>query len=72
MCRENNIMVSALVTGRGYTKYDLSLIDDDESVRKQVVQFVKKYVVVAESLRSGVIIGCIRGNLPFSAGREGQ
>jgi sugar phosphate isomerase/epimerase len=66
-CRENKISVSALATGRGYTKYGLSLIDDDESLRKQAVRFVKKYVVVAEALRSCVIIGCIRGNLPAVA-----
>jgi sugar phosphate isomerase/epimerase len=66
-CREKDILVSALATGRGYTKHGLSLIDDDEEVRKKAVQFVKKYVVVAEVLQSCVIIGCIRGNLPPDA-----
>ncbi len=64
--------VSALATGRGYTKSKLSLIDEDAHVRKRAVMFMSEFIELAEKLKAHVIVGCIRGNLDDRRNEEEQ
>ncbi|KMZ53775.1 sugar phosphate isomerase/epimerase family protein [Dorea sp. D27] len=62
--KENGIQVTALGTGRLYVNKGLSLTDGDKAVRSEAIRMMKAYIDVAAALRSIVIIGCVRGNVP--------
>lgn len=63
-CKQNQIEISAFGTGQSYTKEGLSLIDDDEVIRKSAINRLKEFVDLASPFGSTVVIGCIRGNIP--------
>jgi sugar phosphate isomerase/epimerase len=63
-CKANDIVISAFATGRAYVQDGLSLISDDETIRKLALERLFSFIDAAAPFSSTVIIGCIRGNLP--------
>lgn len=64
-----DMLVSALGTGRAYVDDKLSLIDPDEQARRKALTRLHGFIDAAAELHAMVIIGCLRGNVP-SPGRE--
>ena len=62
-CKNLGIVVSAFATGRAYVQEGLSLIHDDEAIRKAAIKRLFDFTDAAEPFNATVIIGCIRGNL---------
>ncbi|MCG8481729.1 MAG: sugar phosphate isomerase/epimerase [Clostridia bacterium] len=64
VCNELDMRISAVVTGRLNTQEHVSLIDDDSIKANKAVDGLKKYIDIAEILKSDIIIGWIKGVLP--------
>lgn len=62
-CTASDIEVTALSTGLGYTMENLSLIDEDSSLRKLAVERLISHIKLAGRLHSSVIIGLMRGKI---------
>ena len=60
-CGELGMKVAAVVTGRVYTQTGLSLADPVSERRTWVVDQVKRYIDVAASLKTDVVIGWVKG-----------
>ena len=60
-CSELDMKVAAVVTGRVYTQTGLSLADPVSERRSWVVEQVKRYIDVAASLKTDVVIGWVKG-----------
>lgn len=69
-CLENKMKISAISTGLAYTERNLSLTNLDSNIRKEAIDCLKKHIEAASILKSGVIIGLIRGNFPPDVKRE--
>jgi 5-keto-L-gluconate epimerase len=69
-CIANGIVISAFATGRAYVQDGLSLISDDEAIRRIALDRLYSFVDAAAAFKSTVIIGCIRGNLPLGKDSE--
>jgi len=61
--KETGIKISALATGLEYGMNKLSMIADTEEERNACINRLYEYVDLAKELNTGVIIGCIRGNM---------
>lgn len=55
------LRVSAISTGLAYLEYGLSLTHPDSSIRDKAVKFMAKYIELASTHGSGVVVGLIRG-----------
>lgn len=64
VCEENNIAVSTIGTGMGYTVDGLSFTDPDSSVRQKAVERIFEHIQVAKELNAKVIVGSMRGKVP--------
>jgi len=63
--RNIGISFAAITTGLELIKNGLSLIDDDEEIRKQAVQRLKEHIDLAECIGCpAVVIGIMRSNIP--------
>jgi len=63
-CKENNIVVSTIGTGMGYTIDGLSFTDPDSNMRQKAVARILDHIEVAKELDAKVIIGSMRGKVP--------
>lgn len=63
-CEEYNVKISAISTGPSNYIDKLSLIDDLKSQRKAAILRLKEYIDLASRLRTFIIIGTFRGNIP--------
>lgn len=63
-CKENNIVVSTIGTGMGYTIDGLSFTDSDSNIRQKAVERILEHIKVAKVLDAMVIIGSMRGKVP--------
>lgn len=63
-CKELNMSIAAIVTGRLHNEEKVTLIDDDTAKVQQAMQGLKKYIDLAHDLETDIIIGWIRGNIP--------
>lgn len=59
--KEEDIVVSAIGTGRAFTEEGLSLSSFDENIRRKAIERIKEDIDLAEKFGSFVIIGLIRG-----------
>lgn len=60
---KENIQISTLGTGLAYVKEGLSFSSKDDSIRKEAVKRVWKFIDIASFWGSKVIIGSIRGKI---------
>ncbi|MDR1534795.1 MAG: sugar phosphate isomerase/epimerase [Planctomycetota bacterium] len=67
---KTSFTVSALATGLAKRVDGLTFISDDEAVREEAVARVKKFIEAAERLKTGVIVGSLRGIIPNPAERD--
>lgn len=67
---EKNIAIAMIATGRLCTEGKLTLIDNNENVRKQAVDGMIKYIDMAASVNTGVIIGWAKGNVAIGSDRN--
>ncbi|NLZ51641.1 MAG: sugar phosphate isomerase/epimerase [Thermoanaerobacteraceae bacterium] len=63
-CEQNDITVSTIGTGMGYTVDGLSFTDPDSSIRHKAVERILEHIIVAKELDAKVIIGSMRGKIP--------
>jgi sugar phosphate isomerase/epimerase len=63
-CKELDMNISAIVTGRLHNEKKVTLIDDDIPKVKIAMEGLKKYIEIAHTLQTNIIIGWIRGNFP--------
>lgn len=70
ICGKNNITVSTLGTGLGYTVDGLYLTNSDNSKRMEAVERLKEHINLASSLKCDVIIGSMRGRIPEGPGGD--
>lgn len=63
-CEQNNITVSTIGTGMGYTVDGLSFTDPDSNMRHKAVARILDHIDVAKKLDAKVIIGSMRGKVP--------
>jgi 5-keto-L-gluconate epimerase len=64
LCNKYNLKISAISTGLTNYIDKLSLIDDSPKIREKTVIRINEYIDLASILKSFVMIGTIRGNLP--------
>ncbi len=69
-CKCENMKISTIGTGAIYGKYGLSLMDQEIDKHERIINMVKKYIDVAERVKSKVTIGSIKGNVPKNACRD--
>lgn len=67
-CGEGRICM--LVTGRLYTEERLSLLDPAEESVSACMQGMRRYIDLAAELRSGIVLGWAKGNVPLGGDRE--
>ncbi len=58
---EENMVISAIGTGRAFTEEGLSLSSFDKKMREETIKRIKEDIDLAEKFNSFVIIGLIRG-----------
>lgn len=58
------LQYAAIATGMEYNLNGLSLISDDEAIRKQAVDRLKEHIELGAQLKCPVIAGIMRGNIP--------
>lgn len=63
-CEDNNIGISAIVTGRLATQEHVSLTDHNEGNARKAVEGLKRYIDIASIFKTDIIIGWIRGSIP--------
>jgi sugar phosphate isomerase/epimerase len=63
-CNELGMKISAIVTGRLHNEEKVTLIDDDSVKTKIALKGLKEYINIAQLLKTDIIIGWIRGNIP--------
>jgi 5-keto-L-gluconate epimerase len=63
LCQKNRLEIVALGTGQAYGQDGLSFAHQDESVRTEAVERVKKHIDLASQFGAKVIIGLLRGKL---------
>lgn len=68
--QEYNIGVSAVVTGRLNTEGKVSLIDDRPYVSEAAIEGLRAYTLMASKLKTDLIIGWVKGNIPPAGDRE--
>lgn len=55
---------SCIGTGMEYTVNQLCLISDDASIRQRAVERLKEHIDLAAEIKSMVVVGMVRGNVP--------
>jgi len=63
-CKELDMKIATIVTGRLYTEGKLSLIDDDKTIIQAAMEGMRKYVDMAHKLKADIIIGWVRSIIP--------
>jgi sugar phosphate isomerase/epimerase len=63
-CNQLDMKIATIVTGRIYTEGKLSLIDDDKTKIQAVMEGMRKYIDVAHTLKTDIIIGWVRSIIP--------
>lgn len=68
---EHSVKISAIVTGRLCTEGKVNLIDDIPYVTQSAVEGMKKYIDMAQRMKTDIVVGWVKGRLPekTSAGR---
>jgi sugar phosphate isomerase/epimerase len=59
--KEEDMVISAIGTGRAFTEESLSLSSFDEEIRRKAIERIKEDIDLAKKLSAYVIIGLIRG-----------
>jgi len=70
VCDAYGIAISAIVTGRLNTQGAVSLIDDRPYITDAAMAGMGAYVRMAARLRSGIVIGWVKGKVPESVKAE--
>lgn len=63
LLNKHKLKLAAIGTGQAYVDEALSLSDDNESVRSNALERLKKHVKIAQVFNSHVILGLIIGNV---------
>lgn len=63
LLNEHKFTLSAIGTGQAYVDEGISLSDDNEAVRSNALERLKKHVEVAQVFNSHVVLGLILGNV---------
>ena len=63
LCKQYNVKVSAIVTGRLHTQENVSLTDESPDNIDRVISGLKQYIEIAEKFDTDIIIGWIRGKV---------
>jgi len=66
----NRLSLSALGTGAGYVLKKLSLTSNNQKVRTEAVEFIKKFVEPAGEFNCSVIIGSMQGHIAEGTDRQ--
>jgi len=61
LLKELDLTVPAIGTGQAFGEEGLSFVNADESIRRGAIERIKSHMHLAESLKSMVIIGLVRG-----------
>lgn len=69
-CKEHNMGISAIATGRLNTEGKVSLIDDRPYVAEAAIKGLQLYVDMASELQTDIIIGWVKGNIPQGGDRN--
>ena len=70
LSEETGVKVAAVATGLAKLFDKLCFIDDDPAVRSAAVERVKQFIDWAVAIRTGIIIGSLRGTIPDKKHRE--
>jgi len=65
----HGVKISAIVTGRLHTQGGVSLLDDRPYIIKAAMEGMGSYIEMASKLKTDLIIGWIKGNVPESGCR---
>lgn len=68
--QETGVKVSSIVTGRLNTEGKCSLIDDAPYIVETTVNHMKQYIDMAAVLKTDIVIGWVKGNVPEGGKRE--
>ncbi|MDR1519404.1 MAG: sugar phosphate isomerase/epimerase [Planctomycetota bacterium] len=68
-CSASGVRVSALVSGQLNVRLGLSLSDDDPGIVERALEGLGLFVEAAAALKSGVVIGWVRGRIGDRDGR---
>jgi Sugar phosphate isomerases/epimerases len=61
---ENNMKISAVVTGRLNTEGQVNLIDDIPYITQSAITGMKQYIEMAERLKTNLVVGWVKGKIP--------
>lgn len=67
---ETGTQISAISTGRLFTEGECTLIDDRTYIMNTAMQAMKVYIDTAAELNADVIIGRVRGSIPFGGNEK--
>ncbi len=67
---ETGTKIAAVVTGRLFTEGQTSLTDDKPYVTDAAIKAFKQYIDIAAELKTDIIIGWAKGNVPAGAPRQ--
>lgn len=67
---KKHMRLIALGTGPVYGKYGFSLSSGDESNRKSAIEYMKRFILVAQEFGSTVIIGLLKGKVKDADSEE--
>lgn len=63
LCRDCNVKIAAVVTGRLAVQEHVSLTDEQPEQLEKVLYGMKEYIKIAQALKTDIIIGWIRGHI---------
>ena len=64
---EQGVKIAAIVTGRLNTQGQVNLIDDRPYIARAALEGMRAYITMAARLKTGLIIGWIKGRIPDGA-----
>lgn len=68
--KENDVSVSAIITGRLFTEGGYSLLNDDAANSKAAMEGMLMYADMASKVGSDMVLGWAKGNVPAGADRK--